>query len=140
MRAHAEVELPPASPHDSPSPNPHTRRPGPELDHSSGKESRSRREWEARKREELHRFLHIPRQHRAVLVGNKKEGRQNPCIAREEERRHRQQEHRERKEERMESQEALGRGGSQQGSEEIVGKTYQFCLKKQVFGYVFDQT
>ena len=93
---------------------------------------------EARKREEMLPFLHIPRQDRAVLVENKKEGRQNPCMAREEERRHRQEEHRDRKEERMERQEqgrerqeALGRGGSGRGREEIVGKTYQFCLKNE---------
>ena len=36
-----------------------------------------------------------------------------------------------------ERQEALGRGASGRRKEEIVGKTYQFCLKKQVFGYVF---
>ncbi len=57
---------------------------------------------EARMREEMHLFLHIPPQDRAVLVDNKKEGRQNPCIAREEERRLRQEEHRERQEERNE--------------------------------------
>ena len=42
-RAHAEVGSPPASPPASPSPTPQTGRPGPEGDHSSGKESRRRR-------------------------------------------------------------------------------------------------
>ena len=101
-RAHAEVGSPPASPHASPSPNPHTRRPGPEWDHSSGKESRSRRDWEARKREELHHFLHIPHQDRSVLVENKRDGRQNPWREREQKRRERQEERRERQMERTE--------------------------------------
>ncbi len=92
----------------------------------------------------MHPFLPIPHQDRAVLVENKKEGRQNPCMAREEEHRDRKEEHRERKEERRERQdhgrerqEALGRGGSGPGREEIFGKTYQFCLRKTKFLAMF---
>ena len=53
----------------------------------------------------MHPFLHIHHQDRAVLVENKKEGRQKPCMAREEERRHRQEERTEREKERRERRE-----------------------------------
>ena len=46
----------------------------------------------------MHHLLHIPHQDQAVLMENKREGRQNPWREREQERRERQEERRERDE------------------------------------------
>ena len=55
---------------------------------------RGREAWQGGK--EMHPFLHIPHQDRAVLMENKREGRQNPSREREQERRERQEQGRRR--------------------------------------------
>ena len=78
----------------------------------------------------MHLFLHIPHQDPAVLVENKKEGRQNPCSEREQERGQRQQERSERQEQGRRREKEAGAGGK---GRKLVGKLSifaKFCLRK----------
>ena len=95
----------------------------------------------------MHPFLHIPHQDRAVIMENKKEGRQNPCMEREQERRERQDHGRERRPERLETEEhgserekqesrlegEVGAGGE---GKKLVRK-HRFLLRKSKFLTMF---